>query len=92
MNAIRRVYIMAHLITHGQIMRRDLVYAFGMSGRNATNDLTAFQRLHGRLDRQEGRSQVYKLPADYDTTVPMKHVDHPVRLISRVFGDPVEVV
>jgi DNA-binding transcriptional ArsR family regulator len=75
MNHIRRIFIMAYLVNHGSIKRMDLARAFGMSGRNATYDLTEFQRLHGKLNRQKGRSHIYKLPKGYDTTIDFTLID-----------------
>lgn len=83
MNPIRRAYIMAHLVNHGHIMRRDIQEAFGVSGRCATYDLTAFQELHGPLDRELGRSHCYCLPDGYDTTVPLECVSAVVTEIQR---------
>lgn len=82
MNQLRRAFIMAHLVKYGWVKRRVIQEAFGMSGRNATNDLTKFQELHGPLEREPGRSHVYRLPENYDVTVPMDEVSTVVKLIN----------
>lgn len=84
MNQVRRAFIMAHLVKYGKIRRRDIQDAFGMSGRNATIDLTEFQRLHGALSRFSGRSHVYVMPEGYDTAVPLDCVEKAVKLIHEI--------
>lgn len=83
-NAIRRAYLMAHLINLGSIHRRDLVQAFGISEPQATNDLRDFQAEFGKLLHDPG-PRTYSMPTGYPTTVDMTHVLRPLRMIAKVF-------
>ncbi len=79
MNRINRAYIMAHLVNHGKIHHQDLVNKLGISTAGATNAMRDFQELHGRLNYHTRRN--YHLPPDYDTTVPLDHVENVVEEI-----------
>lgn len=83
MNPIRRAFIMAVLVNNGELQRKDVAEAFGISYRMVSHDLKEFQELHGKLDIKGGptrpgvrghRGLRYVLPKGYDTRVPLDHV------------------
>jgi len=85
MNAIRKAFIMAFLVNHGTIHRKDIVYACGISKPQATIDLRDFQNECGKLFYDHG-TRSYTMPTGYTTTIDRTFVQPVISEIVSAFG------